>query len=216
MFQVPDSDDLPSTPPRDPHFFVNPPKSTTPSHEPPTYLTNISTTPEGPPPRSFLGSSINANNTFPRGRGTPLKRFALPQSSPPHEEDEDAEGEDDDMLAHSFAPRAGGGLDSAMFNSMMNSPRGLKRSRNGKVQPRHKSDMPAIARGLAKQSGPASLEDSCSFPRVSWRPRSSARSRPTAPPFVFGQPRSSAARRWAFRSRRSRAAWTSWSRRRAG
>ena len=150
MFQVPDSDDLPSTPPRDPHFFVNPPKSTTPSHEPPTYLTNISTTPEGPPPRSFLGSSINANNTFPRGRGTPLKRFALPQSSPPHEEDEDAEGEDDDMLAHSFAPRAGGGLDSAMFNSMMNSPRGLKRSRNGKVQPRHKSDMPAIARGLAK------------------------------------------------------------------
>jgi len=159
MFKVPESDDLPSTPPRDPRFHINPPKSTTPSHEPPTYLTNISTTPEGPPPQSFLGSSLNANNTFPRGRATPLKRFPLQQSSPPHEEDEDADGEEDDILAYGFAPRAGGGLDSAMFNSMVNSPRGLKRSRNGKVQPRHESAMPAIARGLAKQSGPASLDD---------------------------------------------------------
>lgn len=155
MFRVPDSDDLPSTPPRDQHSLSHPPKSTTPSHEPPTYLTNVSTTPLGPPPRSIYGSSVNANNTFPRGRGTP--RFGLPQSSPPQEDEEDAEGEDEDLMAQSFAPR--GGRVESLFGSMANSPRGLKRSRNGKVQPRHESDMPAIARSLAKQSGPAQLDD---------------------------------------------------------
>lgn len=160
MFRVPDSDDLPSTPPRDQlSFFTH--KSTTPSHEPPTYLTNVSTTPLGPPPRSVYGSSVNgANDTFPYGRGTPLKGFALPQSSPPREEDEDAEGEEDDMMANSFAPQGNGRLGSSMFGSTMNSPRGLKRSRNGRVQPRHESDMPAIARSLAKQSGSARLDES--------------------------------------------------------
>jgi hypothetical protein len=99
MFRVPDSDDLPSTPPHDHNAFFNPPKSTTPGHEPPTYLSNVSTTPPGPPPRSVYASSFNANNTFPRPRGTPLKGFTLPpQSSPPREDDEDAEGEDDDLV----------------------------------------------------------------------------------------------------------------------
>lgn len=158
MFRVPDSEDLPSTPPRDPNAFFHPPKSTTPSHEPPTYLTNVSTTPPGPPPRSVFGSSFNANNTFPRGRGTPLKGFSLPQSSPPQEQDEDAEGEDDDLMGRSFAPR-GIRLESDIFGSTVNSPRGLKRSRSGKVQPRHESDMPAIARSLANQSGPANLDE---------------------------------------------------------
>jgi hypothetical protein len=158
MFRVPDSDDLPSTPPRDQNAFLNPPKSTTPSHEPPTYLTNVSTTPPGPPPRSIYGSSFNANNTFPRPRGTPLKGFSLPQSSPPREHGEDARGEEDDLMEHSFAPR-GVRLESGIFGSSVNSPRGLKRSRSGKVQPRHQSDMPAIARSLAKQSGPAHLDE---------------------------------------------------------
>lgn len=163
MFKVPDSDDLPSTPPRDQLFF-NHPKSTTPSHEPPTYLTNVSTTPLGPPPRSVYGSSFNAgNNTFPHGRGTPLKGFALPQSSPLQEADEDAEGEDDDYMAQSFVPRAGARLDTGALSSMVNSPRGLKRSRSGKVQPRHESDMPAIARSLVKQSGTAQLNESDDF-----------------------------------------------------
>ncbi|KAM0720422.1 hypothetical protein Q7P37_004558 [Cladosporium fusiforme] len=160
MFRVPDSDDLPSTPPRDQlSFFTH--KSTTPSNEPPTYLTNVSTTPPGPPPRSVYGSSFNGG-TFPHGR-TPLKGFALPQSSPPQEEDEDAEGEDDDMMAHSFAPQGHGTIGSSMFGSTMNSPRGLKRSRNGRVQPRHESDMPAIARSLAKQSGSARLDEPDDF-----------------------------------------------------
>lgn len=159
MFRVPDSDDLPSTPPRDHNAFFHPPKSTTPSHEPPTYLTNVSTTPSGPPPRSVYGSSFNANNTFRRGKGTtPLKGFSLPQSSPPREHDEDAEGEEDDLMEHSFAPR-GVRLESGIFGSSANSPRGLKRSRSGKVQPRHESDMPAIARSLAKQSGVAHLDE---------------------------------------------------------
>lgn len=157
MFKVPDSDDLPSTPPRDQLLFSNHPKSTTPSHEPPTYLTNVSTTPLGPPPRSVYGSSFNgANDTFLRSRGTPLKGFALPQSSPPQEEDEDAEGEEDEVTAPSFAPRVA-------LSSMLNSPRGFKRSRSGKVQPRHDSDMPIIARDLAKQSGSAHLDEPDDF-----------------------------------------------------
>ena len=158
MFRVPDSDDLPSTPPRDHNAFFHPPKSTTPSHEPPTYLSNVSTTPQGPPPRSVYASSFNANDTFPRGRGTPLKGFSLPESSPPREHDEDAEGEEEDLMAHSFAPR-GVRLESGIFGSSVNSPRGLKRSRSGRVQPRHESDMPAIARNLAKQSGLAHLDE---------------------------------------------------------
>lgn len=61
-------------------------------------------------------------------------------------------------MAHSFAPR-GVRLESGIFGSSVNSPRGLKRSRSGRVQPRHESDMPAIARSLAKQSGLAHLDE---------------------------------------------------------
>lgn len=162
MFRVPDSSDsLPSTPSHEKQSFINAPKSTTPAHDPPSYLTNVSTTPLGPPPRSVYGSSFNAgNSTFPRGRGSPLKSYTLPHSSPPREEDEDAEGDEDDDIGQSFLSRGQRQSKSAFMSSAMSSPRGLKRSRSGKVQSRKESDLPGIARGLAKQAPPAKLRDS--------------------------------------------------------
>lgn len=158
MFRVPDdSDDLPSTPSHEHQSFFAP-KSTTPAQEPPSYLTNVSTTPAGPPPRSVYGSSFNAaNNTFPRGRGSPLKSYTLPHSSPPREEDEDAEG--DDEIGQSFISRGQRQSKSAFMSSALSSPRGLKRSRSGKVQSRKESDLPGIARGLVKQATPAPLRE---------------------------------------------------------
>jgi len=149
MFRVPDSDDsLPSTPSHEKKSFFAP-KSTTPAHDPPSYLTNVSTTPLGPPPRSVYGSSFNAgNNTFPRGRGSPLKSYTLPHSSPPREEDEDAEGEEDDEIGQSFISRGHRQSKSAFMSSAMSSPRGLKRSRSGKVQPGRTATYLGLREGL--------------------------------------------------------------------
>ena len=79
----------------------------------------------------------------------------MPESSPPRDEDEDedadAEGEmEDDLMEQE--PK------SAFLSSAMGeSPRGLKRSRNGQVREQAESGMADIARSYARDSCPAQL-----------------------------------------------------------
>ena len=76
-----------------------------------------------------------------------MKGFAVPESSPPREEyDDDAPGSEDDGMdgVERIRSTARSPGKSAFMSSMVSSPRGLKRSRNG--QPRAESNMPAIAR----------------------------------------------------------------------
>nr|OQO22895.1 hypothetical protein B0A51_09140 [Rachicladosporium sp. CCFEE 5018] len=142
--------DFPSTPPRpeDSSFY---PDSTTPSQPPPAWASHVSTTPLGPPPRS----SFNPGNTFSRGRGTPLKSFALPESSPLREDGQDAEPDVD--MDETFMSKAPAMRRTTLASSLNSSVRGLKRSRSGKPQPRQDSSIPTIAKGLAKQARPARL-----------------------------------------------------------
>lgn len=48
---------------------------------------------------------------------------------------------------------------SGFVTSILSSPRGLKRSRNGQIREQRESDFPAIARGFASQAGDAQLRD---------------------------------------------------------
>ncbi|KAK3708803.1 hypothetical protein LTR37_011324 [Vermiconidia calcicola] len=143
----------PSTPNRKgkASFFSQAP-STTPAGPPPSHLTNFSTTPAGPPPASsrLFGSSYNAAaNTFGH-RATPGRKakgkpaFAVPESSPPQYEDEDAEGS-------MMSPDQSGFLQSMLEPS----PRGLKRDRNGQVREQVDSGMADIARAFARDAGAA-------------------------------------------------------------
>lgn len=169
-FRLPGSADSPSTPNRKNNRSLLSQPSTTPAGAPPSYLTDashVSTTPAGPPPRSFYGSSFNAaNNTFGRKGNTPGRRgFAVPSSSPPleaDEDDEDAEGEEDDEMdgvhentrSQMMSPEK-----SAFMSSIMSSPRGLKRSRNGQVREQAQSDYSAIARGVASHAASVTLHE---------------------------------------------------------
>ncbi|KAK5121311.1 hypothetical protein LTR85_005477 [Meristemomyces frigidus] len=169
-FRLPGSANSPSTPNRKNNrsFFSQP--STTPAGAPPSYLTDashVSTTPAGPPPRSVYGSSFNAaNNTFGRKGNTPGRRgFAVPSSSPPlevDEDDEDAEGEEDDETDGVQRNTRSQGLSpekSAFMSSIMSSPRGLKRSRNGMVREQTQSDYPTIAGGIANRAASGQLQE---------------------------------------------------------
>ncbi|KAK4543936.1 hypothetical protein LTR36_004710 [Oleoguttula mirabilis] len=169
-FRLPGTSTSPSTPNRKNTRSLFSQPSTTPAGAPPSYLadaSHVSTTPAGPPPRSVYGSSFNAaNNTFGRKGNTPGRRgFAVPSSSPPLEEDEDdedAEGEDDDEMDGVRRSTRSQGMSpekSAFMSSIMDSPRGLKRSRNGKVREQTQSDYPAIARGIASHAAPVKLEE---------------------------------------------------------
>lgn len=79
----------------------------------------------------------------------------MPESSPPPDEDdeEDAEGETEDELFKN-PPK------ESLMDSVGESPRGLKRSRNGQVREQVESDMPSIARSFARDSAPAGLDRS--------------------------------------------------------
>ncbi|KAK5170925.1 uncharacterized protein LTR77_004069 [Saxophila tyrrhenica] len=128
--------------------------STTPAGPPPSYLTNVSTTPAGEPPRSskIFGSSYNpATNTFGH-RNTPARKgrttFQVPESSPPGFED----GEDEDADGEMLSPERDAFVASTIEQQ---SPRGLKRSRNGQVREQESSGMADIARAFARDAGPA-------------------------------------------------------------
>ncbi|KAK5132175.1 hypothetical protein LTR08_000332 [Meristemomyces frigidus] len=149
-------------------IFTQP--STTPAGHPPQSMTDasyVSTTPAGPPPRSFYGSSFNAaNNTFGRKGNTPARRgFAVPDSSPPLKEGDgdDAEGDDDDEMDGLQRSTRSAGLSpekSAFMSSIMSGPRGLKRSRNGKVREQTDSDYPLIAKGIVGHAAPPRMHES--------------------------------------------------------
>ena len=88
----------------------------------------------------------------------------MPDSSPllVEDDEEDAEGEDDDEMGDIPAhPRlqALSPEKSAFMSSVMSSPRGLKRSRNGRVREHSASDYPAIARGVASHAAPTQLQE---------------------------------------------------------
>ncbi|WPH03276.1 nucleoporin nup85 [Acrodontium crateriforme] len=160
--RFPSVNELPSTPTYKKNSVFSHP-STTPAGPPPTHLSNPSTTPAGPPPRSIFGSSTNhASSKLTFGHKLGRRGFQVPSSSPPPmEEDdedyeEDAPGEDDYTLAETnmLSPSKG-----AFMESIRSSPRGLKRSRNGKVREHKASDMPALARGIVRQSKPAQLNE---------------------------------------------------------
>ncbi|KAF2768864.1 hypothetical protein EJ03DRAFT_383117 [Teratosphaeria nubilosa] len=166
--------DSPTTPKRKGNAFQQSHPSTTPAGPPPsqsyyTNATNASTTPAGPPPRSVYGSSV-FGNTFGRRGNTPARRgFMVPDSSPPRgdedEEDEDAEGEEDGEVdelqgyGHVPAPRKQQTQPDTFMSSIMSSPRGLKRSRNGKVREPVASRYPDIARGFTSQAPAAALQE---------------------------------------------------------
>lgn len=113
------------------------PPSTTPKEPPPTHLTNKSHTPAGYPQSQYGSSFAHSNNTFigkSNGFGLPGDEYS----------DDDAPGElEDDLdddLPH-VPPQ------SILKSSLLQpSPRGLKRSRDGR--PRPTSDMANIARGM--------------------------------------------------------------------
>ena len=142
--------------------------STTPAGEPPSYLTNVSTTPAERPPRSskLFGSSYNAaNNTFGH-RNPPGRRgwaFALPESSPPpaeEDEEQDAEGE---IVDEGYGTQTAQHAPDVTFLESFgtkDSPRGLKRSRKGEVRSQLETGMTDIARSYAQLAGPASLHQS--------------------------------------------------------
>ncbi|KAH9823766.1 Nup85 Nucleoporin [Teratosphaeria destructans] len=165
--------DSPTTPKRKGNAFQQSHPSTTPAGPPPsqsyyTNATNASTTPAGPPPRSVYGSSA-LGNTFGRRGNTPARRgFMVPESSPPRgdeDEDEDAEGEEDDEVdgLRQYdpmpAPRQQQPQPDAFMSSIMSSPRGLKRSRNGRVRESVASQYPDIARGITSQGPAAALQE---------------------------------------------------------
>ena len=142
--------------------------STTPAGPPPSYLTTKSTTPAGNPPRSskIFGSSYNAaNNTFGH-RNTPGRRgrgFAVPESSPPRDEedDEDEEDADGEMVDEGYGTQTARNMpDVTMLSSMgvKESPRGLKRSRTGEVRAQGESGLADIARSFARDHGSAPLD----------------------------------------------------------
>lgn len=165
-FPLPGFSGSPSTPNRKNNRSLFSQPSTTPAGPPPSYLSHVSTTPAGPPPRSVFGSSYNAaNNTFGRRGNTPGRRgFAVPESSPPlnerdEDEDEDAEGDEDDGMDGVRGQAALSPNKSAFMSSIMSSPRGLKRSRNGKVREPTESDYPSIARGMPGRATPVRLEE---------------------------------------------------------
>lgn len=157
----------PSTPNRKgkSSFFSQGP-STTPAGPPPSYLTNKSTTPAGNPPRSskIFGSSFNAgSNTFGH-RNTPGRRgrgFAVPESSPPAEDEEDADAEGE-VVDEGYGTQTGRTAPDVTFLSSIGereSPRGLKRSRDGQVREPVESGMAEIARSFARDTGPAPLRE---------------------------------------------------------
>ena len=88
-----------------------------------------------------------------------MKGFAVPESSPPLEDDdddeEDAEGEEYeemDGMQQSFGTQGALMDTSAFMSSIASSPRGLKRSRNGQVREQAQGEYAAIARTMARQS----------------------------------------------------------------
>ncbi|QIW97534.1 hypothetical protein AMS68_003052 [Peltaster fructicola] len=161
-FRLPDSSLLPSTP-NSRSLRSHP--STTPLVPPPSHLENPSTTPLVPPPKSVFGSSYPANAAFSRGPGSGLRTFALPESSPPQ-----AYGEDIDFAEDEHEHDVALGQSSIAYNrpaglmsSMLGSPRGLKRSRNGMIRTQKNSEIPAIARGIAQENRAPRLQESDSL-----------------------------------------------------
>lgn len=143
--------------------------STTPNVPPPTWLTQKSTTPAGNPPESskIFGSSF-ANNTFGSRYARPKSGYAVPESSPPQsDEDEDAEGEEDEEMDIGELDReTKSPAKSACMSSIGQSPRGLKRSRNGKPREATEGEMAGIARGMVRGvPRPASPSRTTSFCR---------------------------------------------------
>ncbi|KAK5113988.1 hypothetical protein LTR62_003111 [Meristemomyces frigidus] len=165
-FQFPTAMDSPATPKGKSKSLQSQP-STTPAGPPPSYnpyLTGASTTPAGPPPRSVYGSSFNAgNNTFGRRGNTPGRKgfgFTVPDSSPPRNEADEREDDDDDMEGspEDFTTGERRGKDTFM-SSILSAPRGLKRSRNGQVREQEGADYASMAKGLTDHARPLSLSE---------------------------------------------------------
>lgn len=147
--------------------------STTPNVPPPTWLTQKSTTPAGNPPESsrIFGSSF-ADSTFDNRYARPKGGFSVPESSPPPSD----EDEDEDADADAEGEEEDGGMDigeldretespakSAFLSSIGQSPRGLKRSRNGKPRKPGDGEMAGIARGMVRGLPPAGITESDQF-----------------------------------------------------
>lgn len=133
---------------------------------PPTWLTQKSTTPAGNPPESsrIFGSSF-ANNTFGNRYARPKGAFTVPESSPPpSDEDEDVEGEEDEEMDIGELDRATKSpAKSAFMSSIGQSPRGMKRSRNGKPRESSEGEMGGIARGMVRSMPSAGIVEPDDF-----------------------------------------------------
>lgn len=159
-----------NTPAKKGKSSFGPAPSTTPNVPPPTWLTQQSTTPAGNPPESskIFGSSF-ANNTFGSRYARPKAGFTVPESSPPPsdedgDEDEDAEGEEDeDMDIGELDREAKSPAKSAFMSSIGQSPRGLKRSRNGRPRDTSDGEMAGIARGMVRDVPTAGIAEPDDF-----------------------------------------------------
>ncbi|SMR51563.1 unnamed protein product [Zymoseptoria tritici ST99CH_1A5] len=128
--------------------------STTPAGVPPTWLTDKSNTPAGPPPPSILGSSFNpSDHTFGRKATFQPNSFSMPEDDS-DEDDDDAEyeqeyGHEEDNMDE----------DDRTFRSSLptTSPRGLKRSRDGRI--RGPSSFASIARSMTSNHQASELSD---------------------------------------------------------